>query len=133
MAEGVDAPGSAVELRELYEAAGGREVGYKRLISLGTKHGLVVRDATISDWMRGRSVPSAEHETYVLRVLIRERERLGHTAPGPITRSATKGGSRACGPPRSVGRADRGRRRGPAHPCRLARPLLAHRAVAFGL
>ncbi|MFD9410138.1 hypothetical protein ACFWBN_24435 [Streptomyces sp. NPDC059989] len=76
MAEGVEAPSFAAELRELYEAAGGREVGYKKLISLGAKHGFEVRDATISDWMRGRSVPSEEHETYVLRVLIPELERL---------------------------------------------------------
>ncbi|MEV6685101.1 hypothetical protein AB0N28_07140 [Streptomyces sp. NPDC051130] len=76
MVEGAEAPNFAAELKELYEAAGGREVGYKKLISLGTKHGFEVRDATISDWMRGRSVPSAEHDTYVLRVLLPELERL---------------------------------------------------------
>ncbi|MFG2873818.1 hypothetical protein ACGFYU_02170 [Streptomyces sp. NPDC048337] len=83
MAEGVEAPSFAAALRELYEAAGGREVGYKKLISLGAKHGFVVRDDTISDWMRGQSVPSVEHEGYVLRVLVPELERLAaQRSPG---------------------------------------------------
>ncbi|MER6393156.1 hypothetical protein ABT236_32420 [Streptomyces sp. NPDC001523] len=77
MEEGTSAPGFAQELRELYQAAGGSAgVGYKRLVSLGTKQGLAPNDASISDWMRGRSVPSEAQAPYVLRLLIPELERL---------------------------------------------------------
>ncbi|MEU9107158.1 hypothetical protein AB0D54_22960 [Streptomyces xanthophaeus] len=92
--EGVEEPSFLAELKQLYEAAGGREVGYTKLISLGKKQGLVVRDATISGWMTGTSTPSAKHGTYVLQVLLPELERLA-TQRSPAHRPVSPEGWRS--------------------------------------
>ncbi|MFG2669051.1 hypothetical protein ACGFY6_33030 [Streptomyces sp. NPDC048387] len=60
-----------VELRALYEAAGGgEELGLKQLISLGKPH-FKVTTSSLSDWFRGKSVPrEPKSVSYVLDVLI---------------------------------------------------------------
>ncbi|HEY9370585.1 hypothetical protein [Streptomyces sp.] len=66
--------GFAEELQALYAAAGGPEVGYKRLISLGKKHGFEVSTTSLGEWLGGgdrRSVPTRpDRVQYVLQLLI---------------------------------------------------------------
>ncbi|MFJ3926351.1 hypothetical protein [Streptomyces sp. NPDC090022] len=62
----------AQDLRALYEAAGGgAELGLKHLVSHAKAHGHTVADATLSDWLKGPSVPRQErHVRCLLQCLI---------------------------------------------------------------
>lgn len=60
----------ARDLKALYEAAGGKALGYPRLIAEGTKHGFTVGKSNLSGWFLDSPPQSPRHVDYVLTVLI---------------------------------------------------------------
>ncbi|MEU9319518.1 hypothetical protein [Streptomyces sp. NPDC048295] len=60
----------AEELNKLYEAAGGRQLGHQRLVSLGKQHGIEVTAKRLSAWMaaagdRGPETPGSKYTKYI--------------------------------------------------------------------
>ncbi|MEU9853708.1 hypothetical protein [Streptomyces sp. NPDC047974] len=60
----------ARDLKALYEAAGGRALGYARLIAEGRKQGFTVGTSNLSGWFLDAPPQLPRHVTYVLTVLI---------------------------------------------------------------
>ncbi|MFD8978463.1 hypothetical protein [Streptomyces sp. NPDC059564] len=116
--------GFAEDLRALYAAAGGgTEFGLKHLVGLGEPHGFTVADSTLSDWLRGRSVPvRPQHVRYVLSLLIpfldgrAVRRSPEHPPTGTETWRARLEAAQAV---RKSGQGGRGRRVHAASPGRL--------------
>ncbi|UQW99417.1 hypothetical protein [Streptomyces sp. RerS4] len=68
---GSQGAGFSQELRDLYEAAGGRTtLGLNDLVRLGSARRFKVAKSSLSDWLTGKSVPWPRNARYVLTVLI---------------------------------------------------------------
>ncbi|MFD8013534.1 hypothetical protein [Streptomyces sp. NPDC058955] len=83
----------AKALKELYEAAGGREVGLRKLVSLGRRHGIEVSEKRLSAWMifdgaRGPEAPGPTLTEYIVLLtadleLHAQRRDPGHRGRSP--------------------------------------------------
>ncbi|MGW0857952.1 hypothetical protein ACWD3D_22220, partial [Streptomyces sp. NPDC002690] len=73
------------ELKALYEAAGGRKLGYGYLLNLAEQHGYEVPKSTLGDWFSKTPPRKPQHVKYVLYVLIPYlEERAERRSPGHV-------------------------------------------------
>ncbi|MFD6426914.1 hypothetical protein ACFWEP_33785, partial [Streptomyces sp. NPDC060198] len=95
-------------LKALYEAAGGKELGYGRLLNLAEQHGYEVPKSTLGDWFSKTPPQKPQHVKYVLHILIPYlEERAERHSPGHVPTPAGIW-SRQLGTAQNAGRSRQG-------------------------